>query len=176
MTTTYTHFLDLAKEVQPPDKGILSRTLFSGDRLKVVVFGFARGEELSEHAASMPAALHFPQGEADAGRRHAGTRAGNLGPHADRPALSASCDAGPRREALPKRLEPILIQRHRGCSARSSIAFGLDDDSSDVVLKGVPGEVAHGVEEGGEDFIGRFVLVRPNDTKRALQAELLPIR
>jgi hypothetical protein len=27
MTTTYTHFSDLAKEVQPPDKGILSRTL-----------------------------------------------------------------------------------------------------------------------------------------------------
>ena len=64
MTTTYTHFLDLAKEVQPPDKGILSRTLFSNDRLKVVLFGFAQGEELSEHTASMPAVLHFLQGEA----------------------------------------------------------------------------------------------------------------
>jgi quercetin dioxygenase-like cupin family protein len=64
MTTTYTHFLDLAKEVQPPDKGILSRTLFNDDRLKVVLFGFAPGEELSEHTASMPAVLHFLQGEA----------------------------------------------------------------------------------------------------------------
>ena len=36
MNTTYTHFSDLAKEVQPPDKGILSRTLFNDDRLKVV--------------------------------------------------------------------------------------------------------------------------------------------
>jgi hypothetical protein len=36
MATTYTHFSDLAKEVQPPDKGILSRTLFSDDRLKAV--------------------------------------------------------------------------------------------------------------------------------------------
>jgi hypothetical protein len=54
MAPTYTHFLDLAKEVQPPDKGILSRTLFSDDRLKVVIFGFAQGEELSEHTASMP--------------------------------------------------------------------------------------------------------------------------
>jgi quercetin dioxygenase-like cupin family protein len=60
----YTVFLDLAKEVQPPDKGILSRTLFSDDRLKVVLFGFAQGEELSEHTASMPAVLHFLQGEA----------------------------------------------------------------------------------------------------------------
>ena len=64
MTTTYTHFSDLAKEVQPPDKGILSRTLFNDDRLKAVAFGFAQGEELSEHTASMPAVLHFLQGEA----------------------------------------------------------------------------------------------------------------
>jgi quercetin dioxygenase-like cupin family protein len=59
----YTLFLDLAKEVQPPDKGILSRTLFGDDRLKVVLFGFGQGEELSEHTASMPAVLHFLQGE-----------------------------------------------------------------------------------------------------------------
>ena len=64
MTTTYTHFSDLAKEAQPPDKGTLSRTLFTDDRLKVVLFGFAQGEELSEHTASMPACLHFLQGEA----------------------------------------------------------------------------------------------------------------
>jgi quercetin dioxygenase-like cupin family protein len=64
MTTTYTHFSDLAKEVQPPDKGILSRTLFTDDRLKAVLFGFAQGEELSEHTASMPVVLHFLQGQA----------------------------------------------------------------------------------------------------------------
>src|SRR5262245_47700820 len=64
MTMTYTHFSDLVKEVQPPDKGILSRTLYNDDRLKAVLFGFAQGEELSEHTASMPAVLHFLQGEA----------------------------------------------------------------------------------------------------------------
>ena len=64
MTTPYTHVLDLAKEAQPPEKGILSRTLFNDDRLKAVLFGFAQGEELSEHTASMPAVLHFLQGEA----------------------------------------------------------------------------------------------------------------
>ena len=52
--TDYTLLVDLAKEVQPPDKGILSRTLFNDDRLKAVIFGFAQGEELSEHTASMP--------------------------------------------------------------------------------------------------------------------------
>jgi quercetin dioxygenase-like cupin family protein len=62
--SNYTLFLDLAKETQPPGKGILSRTLFNDDRLKVVLFGFAQGEELSEHTASMPAVLHFLQGEA----------------------------------------------------------------------------------------------------------------
>lgn len=64
MTTAYTHILDLAQETQPPDKGILSRTLFNDDRLKVVLFGFGQGEELSEHTASMPAVLQFLQGEA----------------------------------------------------------------------------------------------------------------
>src|SRR5262245_11108046 len=40
MTLPYTHFSDLAKEVQPPDKGILSRTLHNDDRLQVMLFGF----------------------------------------------------------------------------------------------------------------------------------------
>jgi quercetin dioxygenase-like cupin family protein len=62
--TPYTLIGDLAKDAQPPDKGILSRTVFNDDRLKAVLFGFAQGEELSEHTASMPAVLHFLQGEA----------------------------------------------------------------------------------------------------------------
>ena len=64
MTTPYTHISDLAREAQPPEKGILSRTLFNDEKVKAVIFGFAQGEELSEHTASMPAILHFLQGEA----------------------------------------------------------------------------------------------------------------
>jgi hypothetical protein len=41
MALAYMHFLDLAQEVQPPNKGILSRTLFNDERLKMVAFGFA---------------------------------------------------------------------------------------------------------------------------------------
>ena len=42
----------------------LALALFNDDRLKAVLFGFGQGEELSEHTASMPAVLHFLQGEA----------------------------------------------------------------------------------------------------------------
>jgi quercetin dioxygenase-like cupin family protein len=62
--TPYTHISDLAKDAQPPEKGILSRTIFNDENVKAVIFGFAQGEELSEHTASMPAILHFLQGEA----------------------------------------------------------------------------------------------------------------
>ena len=62
--TPYTHINDLAKEAHPPEKGILSRTLFNDEKVKAVIFGFGQGEELSEHTASMPAILHFLQGEA----------------------------------------------------------------------------------------------------------------
>ena len=64
MNDSFTHFVDLAKEVEPPNDGILTRTLFNDDDVKVVIFGFGQGEELSEHTASMPAILHFIQGEA----------------------------------------------------------------------------------------------------------------
>ena len=64
MSQSYTHIVDLAKEVEPPEDGILTRTLFNGDHVKAVIFGFGQGEELSEHTASMPAILYFIQGEA----------------------------------------------------------------------------------------------------------------
>ena len=64
MHNNYTHITDLAKEVEPPEDGILTRTLFNDDDVKAVIFGFGQGEELSEHTASMPAILHFLQGEA----------------------------------------------------------------------------------------------------------------
>jgi quercetin dioxygenase-like cupin family protein len=55
----------MAVEVEPPADGTLSRTLYVDDRLKVVLFGFAAGQELSEHTAATPAIMHFLRGEAD---------------------------------------------------------------------------------------------------------------
>ncbi len=60
----YTYLADLLREVQPPADGTLSRTLHQDERLKAVLFGFAAGQELSEHTASTPAVMHFLKGEA----------------------------------------------------------------------------------------------------------------
>ena len=59
-----TFFADLAAEVQVPPDGILSRTLHNDDHAKVVIFGFAPGQELSAHTAPMAASLYFVSGEA----------------------------------------------------------------------------------------------------------------
>jgi quercetin dioxygenase-like cupin family protein len=67
MSTNYTHFLDLAKEAEPPADGILSKTIFQDDRVKAVIFGFGQGQELSEHTAAKPAMLFFVKGEATLG-------------------------------------------------------------------------------------------------------------
>lgn len=45
-----------------PAESIISRTLFTNQNLKVVLFGFAAGQELSEHTAARPALLQIVQG------------------------------------------------------------------------------------------------------------------
>lgn len=62
--TDYTHIIDLAKEVEPPDDGILTRTVFNDEQVKAVLFGFGAAQELSEHTAAMPAIIHFIKGKA----------------------------------------------------------------------------------------------------------------
>ncbi len=61
----YAYLANLRAEVSIPKDGILSRTLFADDRLKVVLFGFDAGQELSEHTAAMPAVIHVLDGEAE---------------------------------------------------------------------------------------------------------------
>ena len=56
---------DLLREIQVPEKGILSHTLYNDDAAKVILFGFAPGQELTAHTAPMPATLQFLQGEAE---------------------------------------------------------------------------------------------------------------
>lgn len=65
MAEPYLLLTDLAQRVEIPQDGILSRTLYQDQHVKVVLFGFDRGQDLSEHTASMPALLHFVQGEAE---------------------------------------------------------------------------------------------------------------
>lgn len=65
MNAPYALFADLARQVEPPADGTLSRTLFVDDGLKAVLFGFSAGQELSEHTAAMPAIMHFLSGAAE---------------------------------------------------------------------------------------------------------------
>ncbi len=64
-TSTYTLINDLA-DLMPeiPDDTIISRSVYQDGQLKAILFGFAPGQELSEHTAARPAILHFLKGEA----------------------------------------------------------------------------------------------------------------
>jgi quercetin dioxygenase-like cupin family protein len=64
MPDKYTYLPDVREHTQVPENGILSQTLQSDDRSKVVLFGFAAGQELSAHTAPFPATLTFLKGEA----------------------------------------------------------------------------------------------------------------
>src|SRR5881628_3589415 len=55
---------DLAEQAKVPETGILSQTLQNDERTKVILFGFAPGQELSAHTAPFPATLTFLKGEA----------------------------------------------------------------------------------------------------------------
>ncbi|MEW5872710.1 MAG: cupin domain-containing protein [Chloroflexota bacterium] len=63
--TAYTFFENILTSIPEitPDT-IISKTFYSDDQVKVILFGFAPGQELSEHTASKPAILHFLSGKA----------------------------------------------------------------------------------------------------------------
>ena len=79
MTTEYVYSPSLIDQVQVPENGILSKTLQNDERTKLVLFGFAPGQELSAHTAPFPATLVFLKGDAtlqlgsDTMDAHAGT-------------------------------------------------------------------------------------------------------
>ena len=65
MEQPYVYLGQLTDEVgEIPSDSILSRTFYRDENLKAILFGFAPGQELSEHTASVPAILHFVQGQA----------------------------------------------------------------------------------------------------------------
>jgi quercetin dioxygenase-like cupin family protein len=62
----YTYIDDLEALIpQVAEDTIISRTFLDGQEVKGILFGFAAGQELSEHTASRPAILHFLSGEAE---------------------------------------------------------------------------------------------------------------
>jgi quercetin dioxygenase-like cupin family protein len=72
--------LSLAEEVQFAPNGIVSRTLLRTPNSRVVLFGFAEGQELTEHTSTQQAVIQVLSGECDfslAGKPHA-LKAGDL--------------------------------------------------------------------------------------------------
>ena len=65
MTAPFTFVDDICNQAKPPRNGILSQTIHQDSGLKAIVFHFSAGQELSEHQASVPAVLHFLNGEAE---------------------------------------------------------------------------------------------------------------
>ena len=114
-------FADLAAEAPQVPRGIHSQTLYDGPDLRLVLFAFAPGEELSEHTAARPAVVHVLDGEGDAlvGGEPARARPRDVVPHAGPdgaldpgpdaapdgalPAPAPSPDAGTRRPAAMPR-------------------------------------------------------------------------
>jgi len=55
---------DLREPVDLPEDGILSRAIHTDDDVRVVLFSFAAGQQLSDHTAAMPVTLEIVEGEA----------------------------------------------------------------------------------------------------------------
>jgi len=64
MNDVYVYVQDLRQQAKVPEDGILSQTLQNDDRTRVILFGFAPGQELSAHTAPFPAMLTFLKGDA----------------------------------------------------------------------------------------------------------------
>lgn len=65
MSTSYHYLPDFAAPLASiPTDTIVSRTLYADKHLKLILFGFAPGQELSEHTSARQATLHFLQGVA----------------------------------------------------------------------------------------------------------------
>jgi quercetin dioxygenase-like cupin family protein len=56
---------DLLAEVEVPEEGTLSRVVYKDDRLRLVVFAFDTGQELTEHRSSSAAIVQVPKGTID---------------------------------------------------------------------------------------------------------------
>lgn len=64
MNATYATIPELQTAIEIPENGTLSRTIYADATVKVVLFGFDAGQELSEHTSSRPALLQIVRGEA----------------------------------------------------------------------------------------------------------------
>lgn len=60
----YQRIANLTHTVRVQPDSIISRPLYSNKHLRIVLFAFAAGQELSEHTAAMPVMVHILSGTA----------------------------------------------------------------------------------------------------------------
>ena len=65
MTAAALYQADVTTLTAASPDSIISRTLVNDDTVRVILFTFAPGQELSEHTASVAASLYFVKGTAD---------------------------------------------------------------------------------------------------------------
>ena len=65
MSADYTLIESLASTVQCPDDGILSKPIYTDERMRVTLFALSAGQEMTEHTTTMEALLQFLEGEAE---------------------------------------------------------------------------------------------------------------
>ncbi len=78
--TSRESILSLAEETQFAENGIVSRTLLRTPGSRMVLFGFAEGQELTEHTSTQHAVIQMLSGECEfslAGKPHP-LKAGDL--------------------------------------------------------------------------------------------------
>jgi quercetin dioxygenase-like cupin family protein len=64
MMNDYFYLEDLCGQIGDiPADSIISRTIYQDEEVKAILFGFAPGQELSEHTASTAAIIHILEGE-----------------------------------------------------------------------------------------------------------------
>jgi quercetin dioxygenase-like cupin family protein len=61
----YTLIPNIFDEIHVPEKVILSHTFHNDPAVKIILFGFAPGQELTAHTAPMPATIQIIRGEAE---------------------------------------------------------------------------------------------------------------
>jgi quercetin dioxygenase-like cupin family protein len=61
----YTLIPSILNEIDVPENGILSHTVHNDAAAKIILFGFAAGQELTAHTAPMPATIQVLRGEAE---------------------------------------------------------------------------------------------------------------
>lgn len=65
MHDQFTVLTALQEPLEAPAESIVSRTIYSSDSVRIVLFAFAPGQELTEHTSAREALIHVLDGHAE---------------------------------------------------------------------------------------------------------------